>query len=254
MRTEAETNRRFREAQNLTNQNLEIRLEKIEQVMKNKKLDHEDFPPLSVWNLEKAKVNKVLEKQQELDEAVHQQSEAVKQQTEVQKEQKRRDDKEKNLIAYAIPEELEDQTSQMKADYLAIKHLYLNRVNLEKTDIIQISRVGNKKKDMIRPVRITFSSAQKRVEILRNNKNLKLENENLEPCAAPFCDDKTKHKHIYITTDKTLQQREAENKLRDELKRRRDAGEENLIIRGNKITKKDEPTHARWNDLLKDGW
>ena len=128
MRNEAQINLRFREKQCQTNQNLESRIEKIEQVVKNKKLDDKDFPPLSVWNLEKEKVKKVVEKQQELDGAVKQQTEAVKQQTEVQKEQRRRDDKEKNLIAYSIPEEHEDQTLQMKADYQAIKQIYLNRV------------------------------------------------------------------------------------------------------------------------------
>lgn len=92
---------------------------------------------------------------------------------------------------------------------------------------------------------------EKRSQVLRNNRDLKLEGEDLPMCTATYCTNHQKHKHIYVTTDKTKQQREEEKKLRGELKTRREAGDTNLIIRNYKIIPK--PTQTRWADLFKDG-
>ena len=91
---------------------------------------------------------------------------------------------------------------------------------------------------------------KKRSEILRNNKNLKLYNEE-HTCNLEFCQDEEPHKHIYISTDKTQLQRDEETKLRTELKTRRET-ETDLIIRNGRIVKK-SATYARWSEITKDG-
>lgn len=258
MKRESETNMKFREDQEKVNEDLKKRLTKMEKVMEDKKLDDEEFPPLQLLNAEKEKLNRVYLRQQKLDEEVKQQKQnledKVKQQKDEKEEEKRRDDKERNLIVYGVPEESEDETEQMKADFNTVKKLYSLKVELTAHDIIQIIRLGLKSDDQIRPIRLTFSSMQKRLEVLRRNKDLKLEDDKFEMCTSTFCTEHQKHKHIYVSTDKTRQQRDHEKKLRDELKVRKAAGEDNLIIRKEKIIKKSPPNHARWSDLVRNGF
>ena len=264
MKREEETNKKFREAQNQTNQDFEQRLASIEKVIREKNLDTEDWPPLAKLKEDNKKLNKIIVKQKEIDEVVNQQNtimykqqkhdEEVKKQKGEKEEEKRRDDREENLVVYGIPEEHADDTEQMKADYSTVKKLYHNRVELTTKDILQITRLGLKKVDLIRPIRIAFTSMAKRTEILRNNRDLKLEGEQFQVCTATFCEQNQKHQHIYVSTDKTKQQREEEKKLRDELKARRNDGETNLVIRNNKIITKPTATNARWVDVVKNGF
>ena len=246
MKKESEINKKFREDQIEVNEDLNQRLSKIETVMLEKQLDDKEYPPLRLLNKEKEKVNKILIRQQKLDEE-------VKQQKNDKEEEKRREIRENNLIVYGIPEVCEDDAEQMKVDFTTVKVLYQHKVDLAANHITQITRLGQKKENQTRPIRLTFSSEDKRLEVLRNNKNLTLEDDNFELCTLTFCDDHQNHKHIYVSPDKTKQQRDIEKKLREELKARKKAGEENLIIRGEKIIKKSEKTHARWSDLIKDG-
>ena len=171
--------------------------------MEEKKLDDKEYPPLGLLNAEKEKVNKIFIRQQKLDEE-------VKQQKNEKEEEKRREVRENNLIVYGIPEESEDDTEQMKADFTNVKELYQHKVDITANHITQIIRLGQKKENHARPIRLTFSSENKRLEVLRNNKDLKLEHESFEICSADFCDVREKHKHIYVSPDKTKQQRENE--------------------------------------------
>ena len=51
-------------------------------------------------------------------------------------------------------------------------------------------------------------------------------------------------RNIYVAPDRTPKEREEHKMLRDELKRRRQEGEENIVIRKGKIVKKNEPEVA----------
>ena len=248
LKTESEVNKNFREGQRTTNEDLEQRLRKIEQVMQEKQLDNEEYPPLSLMNIEKEKLNKIYLKQKRIDEDMQLQKSE-------KEEEKRREVRENNLIVYGIPEESEDATEVMKADFLAVKEVYKDRVDLQSQHITQIIRLGQKKEQQIRPIRITFSSEEKRTDILRKNRNLMIHHSSFEECAATFCNDPDKnHKHIYVSPDKTKQQRDKEKKLRETLKQRRAAGEENLIIRNEQIIQKSLTTQARWRDIVNDGF
>ena len=199
-------------------------------------------------NEEKVKLQEVVIKQQELNEV-------VKKQKIAREEEKRIEDKEKNLIVYGVPEDIEvSKAEQMKADYNTISKLYLDKVGLATKDIVQITRIGTvtTNTNQIRPIKLTFANMDKRLEILHNNKNLILDGD-FDMCDASFCQDKAKHKHIYVTTDKTTLQRETEKKLREELKARKAQGETDLIIRNYKIiVKSQNTTHPRWVDVVHD--
>ena len=200
-----------------------------------------DFPPLAV-----ADVQKDQRETREKLEAV------LKSQQDYQEESKKREATQNSLIVYGIEEKEDSKDDQMKADYKSIKELYTSRVEIQTTDLSQISRVGQQKANQIRPIKITFTNADKKLQVLRNNKNLILHGEDDEDCGHNWCQEEDNHKHIYVTTDKTKLQREEEKKLRTELKARKET-ETDLIIRNGKIVKK-QVNHARWSEIRQDGF
>ena len=168
-------------------------------------------------------------------------------------EQKLRAEKEKSLIVFGIPEEQDTaKEAQMKSDFLSIKNLYSDRVQLECNDITQIIRIGTIKPNQTRPIKITFHCIQKRQQVLRNNKNLIINGDEFEECTSHYCDETGEHhQHIYVNTDKTKKQIADEKKLREELKTRKQHDPE-LVIRNGKIVNKTD-LHARWSQITKDG-
>ena len=84
-------------------------------------------------------------------------------------------------------------------------------------------RLGKPKNDKPRPLLVTVADNAIRRQILRNAKHL--------------CHSNT-YKRVFISPDLTLQEREANKQLRQELRRRKDAGESNLIIKNGKIVSK----------------
>lgn len=196
-----------------------------------------DFPPIIEVRRNQAITEQKLE-------------EVIKSQHEGNEEAQRREDIKNSLVVYGVEEKEENKTEQMKADFNTIKELYRNRVPISSNDLLQVTRAGPHKENQIRPIKIKFASMSKKLEVLRNNKSLILYGGDDE-CELEFCHDEEKHKHIYVTTDKTKQQREEEKLLRQELKRRK-ATEPDLIIRNGKIMKK-AASHARWSEVAQDG-
>ena len=155
---------------------------------------------------------------------------------ETQAEQKLRAEKEKSLIVFGIPEDPDvDETDQMKSDFISIQNIYSERVPLECSDLTQVIRIGTIKSDQTRPIKITFHSMQKRHQILKNNKNLKIVGDEFEECNSTYCDETGKtHQHIYVNTDKTKKQIAEEKKLREQPKTRK-VEEPNLVIEMGKL-------------------
>lgn len=234
-------------AQDNTNEDFNKRLLAVEKVMKEKELADVDYPPLTALTAQAKTLNKVVAEQKKLDTRVKIQKDTLE-------EEKRREDKENSLIMYGVLETEEEKEDQMREDFLTVRKLYTNKVDIQMRDLINITRLGKEeeKNDKIRPIKMTFVSRERRLEILRNNKNLRLEGENYQVCSSEFCDNQgSKHTHIYVSPDKTKQQRDEEKKLREELKRRKPE-EPNLIIRNGKLIEK-KPTHARWTQII-DNW
>ena len=92
----------------------------------------------------------------------------------------------------------------------------------------EIVRLGNQiRDDKPRPLKLELRNEAEKFVILRKAANIrKTENEKL--------------KKVIISTDMTLKQREIDKILREELKRRRLAGEKNIKIKDGKIVTKIE--------------
>ena len=215
-------------------ENLKVaeRLSKIEEIIESNKLN-EEFPPLPA-------MNEAAKKMQE--DLATQQNTTNKLSTDIQ-EEKLKEIKKSNLIIYGVPESTENAEDQMIEDFNTLRQLYHNRVELNTEDISSIIRLGRKKENQIRPIRITFLEFTKRREVLVNNNGLRLEGDGYKECKCKI--NPGKHLHVNITTDKTQQERDAENQLREEMRTRRINGEDVTIKRG-KIVKRNQNTQARW--------
>ena len=227
------------------NGTIETRLDKIEKALMINKILDDDFPTLphliksqqkleATWRTSTNKINVAIQKQSD--------------QTQ---EDQRKAANANNLIVYGAPElDTDDVANEMKADFALIKHLYDGKATLAESDIANLTRIGNKKANVTRPIRITFKSLEKRKEILINNQDLLIQGEEHKMCNCTK--NPGKHIHVNITTDKTKLEREAEKKLRQELKQRREAGEEEIIIKYGKIVSKTEQRQntPRWSDVV----
>lgn len=249
LKTDVDTNRTSIAKQNDENEEIKRRLDAVEKVIHENKLSEADFPPLAT----------LIEGNRKLKEDFTTQTKelgaTLKKQQENTEEQKRREAKQSSLIIYGVPEKNIDPTNQMLEDFKTLKLLYSNRINIEKEDISHISRLGEIKPNQIRPIKITCTSTEKRRKILINNKGLKLEGDDYDLCVNTDCSYLPgKHAHVYVTTDKTKQERVEEGKLRQQLKQRRDAGEVDLIIRNGKIINRRTLTgaHPRWAEVSTD--
>ena len=158
---------------------------------------------------------------------------SIEKQKEDLEESKRRSLREKNLVLYNVLEDDSETTEDlMLADFQKLVDLYRDKVEIKEDDLVAINRLGAKKNGQIRPLRITFVDEAKKREVLRNNRDLVMEKEDLKECA---CDLETKHIHVYVAPDRTEMQRKTDKKLRLELKARKQAGETNIVIRNEKI-------------------
>ena len=76
-----------------------------------------------------------------------------------------------------------------------------------------------------RPIKVTVKTERTKMFILANARKIKQ-------------DQTDNRKKVWINEDQTKKEREAAKALREELKRRREAGEEDIVIRGVRIVKK----------------
>lgn len=224
------------------------RLVKVEEALKQNKL-YDQFPTLPTHQQHLTELQADFTNQKRETYAL---TVSLKKQQEDQEELKSREAKKPSLIVYGMPETHEDEVNQIKSDFNTIKQLYATRVDINKEDFNAISRLGVKKPNQVRPIKITFTSMEKRMKVLTKNKGLRLDEDGENTCGYADCSTHpTKHTHIYITTDKTRKEREEEQRLRQELKERRGAGEEDIIIRNGKIVKREtrQNAHPRWAEV-----
>ena len=223
-------------------ENLEERLSSVEKLLEVNKLTDKEYPALPAIHEKTKEIQKELTTQQET---------TTKLNTDME-EEKRKSAKLLNLIVYGLPESEKSIEDQMKTDFSIIQGLYSDRVELDVKDISNLTRLGVKKPNQIRPIRISFHDAQKRKEILVNNQELRLEHDSYKLCECKS--NPGKHIHVNITNDKTKQEREYENKLREDLKERRSKGEDVIIKKGKIVKKSTLEAHPRWAVISQDGF
>ena len=96
----------------------------------------------------------------------------------------------------------------------------LQKTNVSYNSSFQLVRIGKPRPDKPRLLKVIFPDVSTKMTILRNKKALRSSNCN---------------KNVFINDDQTPLQQQQSKLLRAELKRRRDAGEEDAVVYRNKV-------------------
>jgi len=131
-----------------------------------------------------------------------------------------------NLMFFKVPEcASEDTEERIQYDTGKVKDIVTQDLSLTwKDDVQTFTRIGKKNSDAIRPLRVTMKCMDDKKRILDRLRDLRANKDDII-------------KSIFIQADMTKEEREERKKLRAELLRRKDAGEENLVIRGGRVQK-----------------
>ena len=142
--------------------------------------------------------------------------------------------KEMNICLYNVPESSKtDPTDSIKDDIIKLKQILDPHLKIEKEDVSQVWRVGEKDPSKTRPVVMKFKNTTTRLNVLKL-RDLTYE-EDKEGEEEPEAIS------IYTAPDRTIRQRKIHKKLVEELKQRKGAGETNIYIRNYKIVKFSQP-------------
>nr|XP_054761594.1 uncharacterized protein LOC129268031 [Lytechinus pictus] len=140
-----------------------------------------------------------------------------------------RERRKNNVVFYNVPESRHDQIHDRVAeDMKAVMDITRSGLNVHNTKITKAIRLGRKQRDDA-----TQESTSKPRALLVHLESPRMRNEILS--AAKKLKQTTKWKDTYISPDMTRQQREENWKLRQELKQRRENGEQDLVIRQGQI-------------------
>ena len=143
-------------------------------------------------------------------------------------EKKGKDERQCNLIFHNVPESKSGDTDVRKEEDQTQVHRILQHldVQISPSDIEQAVRLGKKTDGQERPrlLKIKLSRVEPKKQTLSRAKKLK---DSKNEC----------YNSVFISPDLTFQEREENRRLRNDLKARRDNGEENIIIRNGKIVK-----------------
>ena len=129
-----------------------------------------------------------------------------------------------NLIISNVPEPSNASNEENRQqDWMMVDEM-LRRLHL-RVDVIKVSRIGRKNAGKTRLILVTLSSEDMKWEVLREAKNLR---------------DFDEYHGVYINPDLTKTEREQNKKLRDEVREKREKGEDVVIYKG-RIIKRSRP-------------
>jgi hypothetical protein len=131
-------------------------------------------------------------------------------------ELKRRDEKRLNIIVFGLSPS-DDLTDEEMFDRLITDELGFA------VHTTKLQRLGKGSQDKSAPLLVCLRDEQEKRRVLSNAKKLR---ESKSPVIKT---------HVYINADLTLQERQHRNALREELKLRKTAGEQDIGIRAGKI-------------------
>ena len=129
-----------------------------------------------------------------------------------------------NIVVHQLPESKLGTLEDRKRDDLdTLQSLVTDALHID-VDIENVFRLGTFSRDgqRTRPVKFTVQNVEDKRRVLGASKNLK---------------NVPGYSYIYFTPDLTRSQRQTAFELRQERRRRIEAGEENLVIRRGKIIK-----------------
>ena len=140
--------------------------------------------------------------------------------------------KDMNICLYNVPESPKtDPTESIKDDIIKLKQILDPHTKIEKEDVSQVWRVGEKDPSKTRPAVMKFNNATTRMNVLKLR----------DLTYAKEGEEDTETISIYTAPDRTIRQRKIHKKLVEELRQRKGAGETNIHIRNYKIVKFSQP-------------
>lgn len=141
-------------------------------------------------------------------------------------------EKRKCLILSGVTESFgENANERHKNDERQVRDLFKS-LNIESEGVKEVIRIGKITTGKPRLLRVKCNSVSKRNEILRKSKELKRLNT---------------YKHVYVNPDLTKDEQKLQKALRDELKRRRNLGEQVVIWKNEIRLKQDIPSSRSQN-------
>lgn len=152
-----------------------------------------------------------------------------------------------NVVLFQLPESENTNILERKSEDIALTTRMLREaeiIDITNSEILRAFRIGKKQENKVRPVCISLPDKATRNHILYNAYKLASKGEEFE------------FRKVGIAPDLTPKQRESRKKLRDELNARREAGEQDLVIRRGKIIRsraQDTTNHPRPNQVTFQG-
>lgn len=141
---------------------------------------------------------------------------------ELLKEMEERIHRRDNIIISGVPELSEGTAEERKRKDCEIVQDILNKIVDEVPISKAIYRLGRPRPDRARPIRVVGLDASDKANILRKSRSLKRD---------------TNYGKIYVNPDLTPRQQKEAKELRDELKMRKEIGEDDIVIYRGKIVK-----------------
>lgn len=177
------------------------------------------------------KVDELESRNSQLEQRCHQlESKSLNISTAILDEMEDRLRRKKSLIISGIPEQTEGSAEErIEADKTTVEDLLENLCGVSDSDISRTHRIGRQQPDKNRLIRVALSDEDDKKKILYKAKELR---------------NMPSYSNVYINSDLTPSQRESNKRLREELKRRRDLGDD-VIIRGGKVVSRSRTQNFR---------
>ena len=135
------------------------------------------------------------------------------------------DKRKMNLMIFGLEENHDpgwDNEQKIEQDLKIVENIVKEELGVglsPRRGIVDVRRMGIKKPNRNRPLRVTFSDIQVKRDVLTNGRKLR------QSSTGAL-------NKVYINPDLTPAQREIEKELRDEMWKRREAGEKVIISKG----------------------
>jgi len=138
-----------------------------------------------------------------------------------------------SLIIHGIKESNSDESDEREEDDLGVVASMLHELKCESTTMKKVIRLGKRPEGVgdssvdvkSRPIKLVVESVEEKLKIIKSAKNLRMAREG-------------DWKDVFIHQDLTIKEREQRRKLVRELKDRKEKGETDLILVGERIVKR----------------
>jgi len=138
-----------------------------------------------------------------------------------------------SLIIHGIKESNSDESDEREEDDLGVVASMLHELKCESTTMKKVIRLGKRPEGVgdssvdvkSRPIKLVVESVEEKLKIIKSAKNLRMAREG-------------DWKDVFIHQDLTIKEREQRRKLVQELKDRKEKGETDLILVGDRSVKR----------------